>query len=31
VAMTTEVNTQGEFQCGKQAFDWLDRIVQISK
>ncbi len=31
VAMTAEVNTQGEFQFGKQAFDWVDRIVQISK
>jgi CubicO group peptidase (beta-lactamase class C family) len=31
VVMTAEVNTQGEFQFGKEAFNWVDRIVQISE
>jgi CubicO group peptidase (beta-lactamase class C family) len=30
VVMTAEVNTQGEFQFGKEAFNWVDRIVQIA-
>ena len=29
VVMTAEVNTQGDFQFGKEAFGWVDRIVQI--
>lgn len=29
VVMTAEVNTQGEFQFGKEAFVWVDRIVKI--
>jgi CubicO group peptidase (beta-lactamase class C family) len=31
VVMTSEVNTQGEFQFGKEAFDWVDRIVNIAE
>jgi CubicO group peptidase (beta-lactamase class C family) len=30
VVMTAEVNTQGDFQFGKEAFNWVDRITQIS-
>jgi CubicO group peptidase (beta-lactamase class C family) len=30
VVMTSEVNTQGEFQFGKEAFNWVDRIVSIT-
>jgi CubicO group peptidase (beta-lactamase class C family) len=30
VVMTAEVNTQGEFQFSEGAFDWVDRIVQIT-
>jgi CubicO group peptidase (beta-lactamase class C family) len=30
VVMTSEVNTQGDFQFGKEAFDWVDRIVKIA-
>jgi CubicO group peptidase (beta-lactamase class C family) len=30
VVMASEVNTQGEFQFGKEAFDWVDRIVKIA-
>jgi CubicO group peptidase (beta-lactamase class C family) len=30
VVMTAEVNTQGDFQFGKEAFAWVDRIAHIS-
>ena len=30
VVMTAEVNTQGDFQFGKHAFNWVDKIVQIT-
>ena len=30
VVMTAEVNTQGEFQFGKSAFEWVDRISGIT-
>lgn len=30
VVMTAEANTQGEFQFGKEAFDWVDRIVKTA-
>ena len=30
VVMTAEVNTQDDFQFHNGAFDWVDRIVQIS-
>jgi CubicO group peptidase (beta-lactamase class C family) len=30
VVMTAEVNTQDDFQFGKEAFDWVDKIVEIS-
>jgi CubicO group peptidase (beta-lactamase class C family) len=30
VVMTAEPNTQGEFQFGKEAFDWVDRIAGIT-
>jgi CubicO group peptidase (beta-lactamase class C family) len=30
VVITSEVNTQGDFQFGKEAFDWVDRIVKIA-
>lgn len=30
VVMTAEVNTQGEFQFGKEAFLWVDKIVQAT-
>jgi CubicO group peptidase (beta-lactamase class C family) len=30
VVMTAEVNTQGDFQFGKEAFNRVDRIVQIA-
>ena len=29
VVMTSEVNTQDDFQLGKEAFDWVDKIVEI--
>ena len=29
VAMTAEVNTQDYFQFGREAFDWVDKIVEI--
>lgn len=29
VVMTAEVNTQDDFQLGKEAFDWVDKIVEI--
>jgi len=29
VVMTAEVNTQDDFQFGKEAFDWVDKIVEI--
>lgn len=29
VAMTAEVNTQDDFQFGKEAFEWVDKIVEI--
>jgi hypothetical protein len=28
--MTAEVNTQGEFQFGREGFEWVDRIKEIS-
>ncbi len=31
VVMTSEVNTQGDFQFGKEAFEWVDRIVDIAE
>jgi CubicO group peptidase (beta-lactamase class C family) len=31
VVMTSEVNTQGDFQFGKEAFKWVDRIVDIAE
>ena len=30
VVMTSEVNTQGDSQFGKEAFDWVDRIAKIA-
>jgi CubicO group peptidase (beta-lactamase class C family) len=30
IVMTSEANTQGEFQFGRSAFEWVDRIVSIS-
>ena len=30
VVMTSEVNTQGDFQFGKEAFEWVDRITEIA-
>lgn len=30
VVMTAEPNTQGDFQFGKEAFEWVDRIVNIA-
>jgi CubicO group peptidase (beta-lactamase class C family) len=30
VVMTAEVNTQDDFQFGKESFDWVDKIVEIS-
>jgi CubicO group peptidase (beta-lactamase class C family) len=30
VVMTAEANTQGEFQFGKEAFNWVDRISRIA-
>ncbi|MFZ0283584.1 MAG: serine hydrolase [Bacteroidales bacterium] len=30
VVMTAEVNTQGDFQFGKDAFNWVDRISEIA-
>ena len=27
--MNAEVNTQDDFQLGKEAFDWMDKIVEI--
>lgn len=30
IVMTAEVNTQDDFQLGKEAFDWMDKIVEIS-
>ncbi len=30
VVMTAEVNTQDDFQFGKEAFDWVDKIVEIA-
>jgi CubicO group peptidase (beta-lactamase class C family) len=30
VVMTAEVNTQGDFQFGKQAFVWVDRIANCT-
>ena len=30
VVMTAEVNTQGDFQFGKQGFTWVDRIAEIA-
>lgn len=30
VVMTAEPNTQGEFQFGKEAFEWVDRIAKVS-
>jgi CubicO group peptidase (beta-lactamase class C family) len=29
VVMTAEVNTQDDFQFGREAFDWVDKIVEI--
>lgn len=29
VVMTAEVNTQDDFQFGKEAFEWVDKIVEI--
>jgi CubicO group peptidase (beta-lactamase class C family) len=29
IVMTAEVNTQDDFQFGKEAFDWVDKIVEI--
>jgi hypothetical protein len=29
--MTAEANTRGEFQFGKEVFDCVDRIVEISR
>lgn len=29
VAITAEVNTQDDFQFGKEAFEWVDKIVEI--
>ncbi len=31
ISMTAEVNTQGDFQFGKEAFNWVDRIVTITE
>ena len=28
--MTAEVNTQGEFQFGEEAFEWVDKIEKIT-
>lgn len=28
--MTAEINTQGEFQFGKEALNWVDRIAKIA-
>jgi CubicO group peptidase (beta-lactamase class C family) len=28
VVITSEVNTQGEFQVGREAFSWVDKIVE---
>jgi hypothetical protein len=30
VVMAAEVNTQDDFQFGREAFDWVDKIVEIS-
>ncbi len=30
VVMTAEVNTQDDFQFGEEAFEWVDKIVEIS-
>ena len=30
VVMTAEVNTQGEFQFGEEAFGWVDKIEKIT-
>ena len=30
IVMTAEVNTQDDFQFGIEAFDWMDKIVEIS-
>lgn len=30
VVMTAEVNTQGDFQLGRDAFTWVDKIIQIA-
>jgi len=27
--MNAEVNTQDDFQVGKEAFEWVDKIVTI--
>ena len=28
--MNAEVNTQDDFQLGKEAFDWVDKFIEIS-